>query len=111
MPRIFEAVAELANREEFAEGIPYPKFLSLFTTGLIANHSKDQIKSMFSFLDDDGSGTIQLDDMKRLVKDIGESVTMEELKEIIEHVSGGNSEISFEAFYNIFKKSTALALK
>ena len=111
MPKLFEAIVELANREEFVDGIPYQKFLAIFTTGLIANQSKDQIKSMFNFLDEDESGTITLEDMKRLVKDIGESTTMEELKDIIKYVSDGNNEITFESFFNIFKKSTALALR
>jgi len=65
---------------------------------------------MFHFLDEDETGTIKIEDLRRLTRDIGESVTMEELKDIIKNISGGNSEITFEEFYNIFKKSTALAI-
>ena len=62
---------------------------------------------MFKFIDEDESGSIKLDDMKRLVKDIGESVTIEELKEIIGYATGGDAEITFDEFYNMFKRSTA----
>ena len=110
VPRLYEAIVEMLRREEFANGVPYPKFLSIFTTGLIANHTKEQIRSMFNFLDEDQSGTIKLDDLKRLTKDIGESITINELKDMIKNITNGNDEITFEEFYNIFKKSTAVAL-
>ena len=66
---------------------------------------------MFNFLDEDESGTIKPDDLKRLAKDIGESITMEEIREMIRNITGRNDmEITLEEFHNIFKKSTGLTL-
>ncbi len=113
IPKIFSAIVELLNKEELKNGVTYPQFLSIFTTGLIANQTKDQIKAMFNYLDEDESGTIKLDDLKRLAKDIGESVTMEELREMVKNITGSNGdpEITFEEFYNIFKRTTAPPLR
>jgi len=102
----------MLNREDLKNGVSYPQFLAIFTTGLISNQTKDQIKSIFNYLDEDESGTIKLDDIKRLTKDIGESVTIDEMKEMMKNITGGNDqEITFEEFYNIFKRSNAPSFK
>ncbi len=79
----------------------------MFTAGLIGNQTCDQISGMFKMIDENDNGTIRLEDMKRLVKDIGESVTMDELKEIISNATGGEVEISPDAFAEIFKRPSA----
>ena len=104
---IYSAVVELLEKEEFRNGVNYPQFLSIFTSGLIGNQTREQIMSMFRIIDEDESGTIKVEDLRRLVKDIGESVTVDELRDIIGNVTGGDVEIPFEQFYNIFKKSAA----
>jgi Ca2+-binding EF-hand superfamily protein len=43
------------------------------------------------------------------VKDIGESVTIEELKEMIKYTTGGDAEISPDEFFNMFKRSATSA--
>ena len=103
---LYSAIIDHLSKEEYKNGITYPQFLSLFTSDLIGNQTREQVMGMFRFLDETGSGTIKLDDMKRLVKDIGESVTVDELREIIRNATGGDAEISFEEFFNIFKKPT-----
>ena len=90
MHKLFEASIELLSKPEFTAGVTYPKFLSIFTTGLVANQNREQIRIMFNFLDEDNSGTIKLNDFKRLSKEIGESVTLDELTDMIKNVTGGN---------------------
>ena len=103
---LYSAIVDHLAKEDYKNGMTYPQFLSVFTSDLVGNHTREQVMGMFRFLDETGTGTIKLDDMKRLVKDIGESVTVEELREIIRNATGGDAEISFEEFFTIFKKPT-----
>ncbi len=98
---------EQLEREEHRDGLTYPQFLQVFTSGLIGTQSREQIMGMFKMIDEDDSGTIRLEDMRMLVGDIGESVTIEELRELISNATGGDAEISFEQFFGIFKRPTS----
>jgi len=54
--------------------------------------------------DDDGTGAINLNNLKRVAKELGETMTADELKEMLERAAGNGEEISFEDFYNIMTK-------
>jgi Ca2+-binding EF-hand superfamily protein len=101
---LFSAIVEHLGKEEFKDGITYSQFLNSFTVDLTGNQNREQISSMFKIIDDDDSGSIKLEDMKRLVREIGESVTMEELRDLIKNATANNDEITFKEFYNIFKR-------
>lgn len=103
---LYAAIAEHVEKEDYKEGLTYAQFLNAFTIDITGNQTRDQINSMFKIIDDDDSGSINLEDMKKLVKDIGESVTMEEMRELIKNATSNNDEIPFEEFFNIFKKQT-----
>ena len=87
------------DREDNREGITYQQFMNAFTIDLVGIQSKDHIANIFHLVDEDNSGTIKLDDMVRLVQEIGETISPEELKEMIKKVSGNKEEITFEDFY------------
>ena len=57
--------------------------------------------------DDDGTGSITLRNLRRVAKELGETMTDEELQEMIERAdSNGDSQVSMDDFYNIMTKKT-----
>ncbi len=104
---LYAAVAEHVGKEDYKEGITYPQFLNAFTTDLTGCQNRDRVAELFKIVNEDSGTSIRLEDLRRLVKDIGESVTIDELKTMIRNVTGNNDEIPFEVFHALVKKPTA----
>ena len=107
-PMLFELISEIDN-EENADGITFQQFLNLFTIVLVQDTSKEHIAKLFRLIDRTGSGTIKLGDLKQLVKEAGETVSTEELKEILRKLGDGK-EITFEEFNTIMSKKSSLLI-
>lgn len=62
---------------------------------------------MFNLFDDDGTGKITLKNLKRVAKELGETMTDAELLEMIERADADqDGEISPDEFYSIMTKKT-----
>ena len=59
---------------------------------------------IFDLFDDDKTGTINLNNLKRVAKELGETMTVDELKEMLSRAASNNDEITREDFYNIMTK-------
>ena len=64
------------------------------------------INKIFDLFDDDKSGTINIHNLRRVAKELGETMSAEELKEMLERAASNGEEISFEDFYFIMTKKT-----
>lgn len=62
---------------------------------------------VFNLFDDDQSGKITLRNLKRVAKELGETMSDTELMEMIERAdTDQDGEINFEEFYAIMTKKT-----
>lgn len=62
---------------------------------------------MFALFDDNNTGVITLEHLKRVARELGEEMTEEELREMIERADlDGDGAISQEEFFNIMTKKT-----
>ena len=69
--------------------------------------SREEILKAFRLFDDDESGKISLRNLKRVAKELGETMTDEELAEMIEEADrDGDGEINEEEFLRIMKKTS-----
>ena len=67
--------------------------------------NKDDILKVFRLFDDDDSGAITLNDLLRVSRELGETMTPAELKEMIDRADlDGDGVISPEEFVNIMTK-------
>jgi len=68
--------------------------------------SKEEVLKAFRLFDDDGTGKISFKNLKRVAKELGETLTDEELQEMIDESDrDGDGEISQEEFLRIMKKT------
>ncbi|CAD8091429.1 unnamed protein product [Paramecium primaurelia] len=102
-PTIFNMIAELENE---GTDIDFDQFLDAITSKLGNRETRDGINKIFDLFDDDGSNSINLNNLKRVSKELGETMTAEELAEMLERAASNGRDISREDFYNIMVKRT-----
>eukprot|EP00928_Gymnodinium_smaydae_P082736 TRINITY_DN66030_c0_g1_i1.p1 TRINITY_DN66030_c0_g1~~TRINITY_DN66030_c0_g1_i1.p1 ORF type:complete len:169 (+),score=60.49 TRINITY_DN66030_c0_g1_i1:134-640(+) len=103
-PTIFQMIADL---DQDGTLINFDDFLEAITAKLGDKETRDGINKIFNLFDDDKTGHISLKNLKRVSKELGETMSEEELKEMIERAdSNGDGMISAEDFYNIMTKKT-----
>ena len=86
--------------------IDFETFLDAITSKLGDKETKGGIEKIFELFDDDSSGSINLLNLKRVARELGETMTSDELEEMLSRAASDGAEISFEDFYNIMTKKT-----
>ena len=80
--------------------IDFEEFLDMMTAKMSDKDSREDIMKVFNLFDDDQSGKISLRNLKRVAKELGETMTDAELLEMIERADNDqDGEINFEEFY------------
>ena len=87
--------------------IDFEEFLDMMTAKMSDKDSREDIMKVFNLFDDDQTGKISLRNLKRVAKELGETMTDAELLEMIERADNDqDGEINFEEFYAIMTKKT-----
>jgi Ca2+-binding EF-hand superfamily protein len=102
-PTIYNMIAELDydNRE-----VDFEEFLSAIIDKLGDKETKEGINKIFDLFDEDGSNTINLSNLRKVAKELGETMSNDELAEMLERAAQNGKEITREDFYNIMTKKT-----
>lgn len=104
-PTIYQMIADLDR--DGGGPIDFEEFLDAITSKLGDKESREGIQKIFNLFDDDRTGTITLKNLKRVARELGETMSEDELREMLERAdSNGDGEISFEDFYAIMTKKT-----
>lgn len=87
--------------------LSFANFLQLMTQKMSEKDQNDEILKAFRLFDDDDTGTISFKNLKRVAKELGENLTDEELKEMIEEADlDGDGEVNQAEFLRIMKKTS-----
>ena len=87
--------------------IDFEEFLDMMTAKMSDKDTKEDIQKVFNLFDDDQTGKISLRNLKRVAKELGETMTDAELLEMIERAdSDGDGEINPDEFFAIMTKKT-----
>ncbi|KRX04148.1 hypothetical protein PPERSA_11272 [Pseudocohnilembus persalinus] len=102
-PTIYSMISELESQ---GNNIDFNEFLNAITSKLGDKESRLGINKIFDLFDDDKSETINLTNLKRVAKELGETMTEEELHEMLERAALNGKDITRDDFYNIMTKKT-----
>lgn len=87
--------------------ISFNDFLHLMTMKMAEKDTREEILKAFRLFDDDDTGKISFKNLKRVARELGESLTDEELREMIDEADLNNDgEVDQEEFLRIMKKTS-----
>ena len=102
---IYQMIADIDK--DGSGNINFDEFLDMMTAKMSDKDTKEDIQKVFNLFDDDSTGKISLRNLKRVAKELGETMSDAELLEMIERAdTDADGEISPDEFYAIMVKKT-----
>merc|ERR1712194_418770 len=87
--------------------IDFDEFMMMMTAKMGEKDLREEIIKAFRLFDDDETGRISFKNLKRVAKELGETMTDEELQEMVDEADrDGDCEINEEEFLRIMKKTS-----
>lgn len=107
-PTIFQMISELDTPESQKKGgIDFDTFVEAINNKLGDKETKDGIRRIFNlFIDDPQQETITLSSLRRIARELGEQMSNDELKDMLERASSNGTELTFDEFYDIMTKKS-----
>ena len=103
----------IADLESEGREVDFEEFLDAITAKLGDKESRvifhifqNGINRIFDLFDDDRTGSINIANVQRVAKELGETMNRNELDEMLQRASTNGREITREDFYNIMTKKT-----
>jgi Ca2+-binding EF-hand superfamily protein len=88
--------------------IDYNEFLDIMISKMSEKDNPEEIEKAFELFDEDGTGAISFDNLKRVAQELGEAISDDELREMIfEACKNRYGEVSAEQFKQILNRSTS----
>ena len=87
--------------------IDFEEFLDMMTARMSDKDTREDINKVFRLFDDDNTGQVTLKNLRRVARELGETMTEEELQEMVDRTdSNGDGGVSPDDFFNIMTKKT-----
>jgi centrin-1 len=87
--------------------IDFNEFVEMMTGKMSDRDSREEIMKVFDLFDDDNTGKISFKNLKRVATELGENLSDEELREMIEEADRDKDGfVNREEFYRIMKKKS-----
>ncbi len=87
--------------------IDFEEFLDMMTARMSDKDTREDINKVFRLFDDDNTGQITLKNLRRVARELGETMTEEELQEMVDRAdSNGDGGVNPDDFFNIMTKKT-----
>ena len=107
-PTIYTLIADLDTPEAAKNGgVNFDDFVGSINNKLGDKESKEGIHRIFElFIDDPNADTITLSSLKKIAQELGENMSAEEFKDMLERASANGTDLSFDEFYEIMTKKS-----
>ncbi|MCL4115463.1 UNVERIFIED_CONTAM: hypothetical protein GTU68_050494 [Idotea baltica] len=100
---IYQMIADLET--DGVGKINFDDYLLLVTARVGEKPTKDNIKKIFNLFDDEKTGFISIKNLRRIVKELGESISEQELQEMIDRADLDNDGlVSEDEFFQMMTK-------
>lgn len=85
--------------------IDFQEWLNLLTKKVSEKDSRDNINKIFALFDDERTGFISVKNLRRVAQELNESITEQELEELIHRAdTDGDGLVSEEEFFSILTR-------
>ena len=102
---IYQMITDLDKNK--SGNIDFEEFLDMMTARMSDKDTREDIEKVFRLFDDDCTGTITIRNLRRVARELGETMSDEELQEMIDRAdSNGDAAVTMDDFYNIMTKKT-----
>ena len=102
---VYQLISLLERSEETQEKVTFEEFVKAIYEKLGDSKSNTGIKRLFEmFKKSSGSNAITLSDLKNISQQLGENISDEDLKEMMNRISKGQGQLSFEQFNKIINE-------
>ena len=107
-PTIYQIIADLDTPDNAKKGgVDFDSFVEAINDKLGDKESKEGINRIFQlFIDDPNADSITLHSLRRIARELGEQMSEEELREMLERASSDGHELKFDEFYAIMTKKS-----
>ena len=100
---IFRMITELDS--DGNGNLDFPEFLSLMTAKISDKNTRAHLAKVFNMYDDDGKGYLTAETLVRVADDLGETISLQEVNELIKRAdTDRDGVVSEEEFYNIMTR-------
>eukprot|EP00767_Chilomastix_cuspidata_P001155 gnl/Chilomastix_cuspidata/1359.p3 GENE.gnl/Chilomastix_cuspidata/1359~~gnl/Chilomastix_cuspidata/1359.p3 ORF type:complete len:172 (-),score=92.29 gnl/Chilomastix_cuspidata/1359:198-713(-) len=102
-----QAIIREHDRDDTGE-VDEESFLEILTAKILARDPMEEMLNAFRLFDDDNTGKISLKNLRRVAKELGETISDEELAAMIDEFDrDGDGEIDEEDFIAILRSTSA----
>ena len=107
-PTIYKIIEDLDTEESKSNGgITFSEFSDIMQKRLGDRESKEGVRRIFDlFVDDENAEYIPLESLKKIAKELGDKMSEDDLKEMIECATNNKGKLFFDDFYYIISKNS-----
>lgn len=106
-PAIFNMISDM-DQDGNGE-IEFEEFLDMMTARISDKNTKEDLERVFKLFDEDRTGEISVENLKKVARELGEDISEEELKEILLRADLDNDgKVKFDDFYEVIVKKTVV---
>ena len=104
-PVIYELFEELDTPENSKNRLDYEEFVDLLSQKLSDKDSQKSIERFYeAFLTNTNKDTIDFDVLKKVAQDVGDDITDEQIRKLLERCAQNGKDMTFEEFYDVMTK-------
>ena len=104
-PVIYELFEEFDTPENSRNRLDYDEFVDLLNEKLSDKDSQKAISRVYEvFLGDSPSETLSFEAIKKVVEDVGDDMTDNQIRELLERATQNGKDMTYEEFYAVMTK-------
>ena len=108
-PVIYEIFEEFDTPENSKNRLDYDEFVDLLNEKLSDRDSQKAISRIYEiFLGDSPSDTLTFESLKKVSQDVGEEMSDDQIRELLERASQNGKELTFDEFYAVMTKKVTV---
>ena len=86
--------------------IEFDEFLQLMSEKISERNPLEELKKVFRIYDEDDSGTINFDNLKKVALELNEPLTDDEIRDMIKEADkDGDGEVNLDEFLTLMKRA------